>query len=334
MTKKEKNLNTNNKTFFIRVLQSLKRISPVYLIFVVIYAIVGYLNPNYRTFDGIFQFLRRSSPTVILAIGQMFVLVTGGFDLSVGSLISLVLFGSSILLGNDPANLGKTLAIIMGIGVLVGLINGSAVSYLKVPSFITTLGMLLLVKGAALYWVGGAPKGYFTENFRMFGRGYIENLPIVGRFPISLIVMLVIAIISYIIFHKTNFGKSVLAIGDNVRTSRLSGVNVRLVRLMTYVISSAFAVVSGVLIGGFGGISQTAGTGAEMQAISAAVLGGTALTGGKGSIPDTIFGALTLEAMFNLLNLLGLPKPYRDAIQGIIIVGAVAYGALSRRKDR
>jgi len=334
MVKKETKTKTEEKTFVSKLIGFVKKISPVYIIFIIVYGIVGYLNPNYRTFNGIFQFLRRSSPTVILAIGQMFVLVTGGFDLSVGSLISLVLFGSSLLLGNDPENLGITLVTIMGIGIAIGLANGAAVSYLKVPSFITTLGSLLLVKGAAMYWVGGAPKGYFTDNFRVFGRGYIENLPIVDRIPYSLIIMLGIAIVSYIVFHKTNFGKCVLAIGDNVRTSRLSGVNVEFVRLMTFVISSAFAVVAGVLIGGFGGISQTAGTGAEMQAISAAVLGGTALTGGKGSIPGAVFGALTLEAMFNLLNLLGLPKPYRDAIQGLIIIGAVAYGSLSRKKNR
>jgi ribose transport system permease protein len=310
----------------------IKKVPPVYPTFLVIFIIVGYLNPNYRTFEGIFQFLRRSSPTAILAIGQMFVLVTGGFDLSVGSLISLVLFGSSILLGNDPSKLYSTLAIIFGIGVLIGLINGFSVTFLKVPSFITTLGMLLAVRGAAMYWTGGGPKGYFTDNFRMFGRGYIENVPIFGRFPISLIVLLVVFFFSYYIFHKSNFGKSALAIGDNARASHLSGANVRLIRMLSFVISSVFAVIAGVLVGGFGGISQTAGQGAEIQAISAAVIGGTILMGGKGSIPSAMFGAFTLEAMFNLINLLGLPKPYQDAVQGLIIIGAVAFASFKNRR--
>jgi ribose transport system permease protein len=310
----------------------IKKVPPVYPTFLVIFIIVGYLNPNYRTFEGIFQFLRRSSPTAILAIGQMFVLVTGGFDLSVGSLISLVLFGSSILLGNDPSKLYSTLAIIFGIGVLIGLINGFSVTFLKVPSFITTLGMLLAVRGAAMYWTGGGPKGYFTDNFRMFGRGYIENVPIFGRFPISLIVLLVVFFFSYYIFHKSNFGKSALAIGDNARASHLSGANVKLIRMLSFVISSVFAVIAGVLVGGFGGISQTAGQGAEIQAISAAVIGGTILMGGKGSIPSAMFGAFTLEAMFNLINLLGLPKPYQDAVQGLIIIGAVAFASFKNRR--
>jgi ribose transport system permease protein len=312
----------------------IKKIHPVYPIFLVIYLIVGYLNPNYRTFDGIFQFLRRSSPTVILAMGQMFVLVTGGFDLSVGSLISLVLFGSSILLANDPNNLYPTLATIFGIGILIGLINGFSVAFLKVPSFIVTLGMLLAVRGAAMYWTGGGPKGYFTENFRMFGRGYIENVPIFGRFPISLIVMLVVFFISFYIFHMSNFGKSALAIGDNARAGHLSGIKVKLIRILSFVISSIFAVIAGVLVGGFGGISQTAGQGAEIQAISAAVVGGTVLMGGKGSIPNAMFGAFTLEVMFNLINLLGLPKPYQDVVQGLIIIGAVAFASYKNRRKR
>jgi ribose transport system permease protein len=320
--------------FLTRLLGVLKKIPPVYPTFLVIYIVVGALNENYTTFDGIFQFLRRSSPTAILAIGQMFVLASGGFDLSVGSLISLVLFGSSIVISNDPANAAKSIAIVLGIGVLVGLVNGITVSYLRVPSFIVTLGMLLLLRGMALYWVGGAPKGYFTDNWRMFGRGYIEDVPIVGRFPIALIILIVIFIISYYLFHKSNLGKQILAIGDNARASHLSGVKVHLVRVVAFVFSSVLAVIAGILIGGAGGISQTAGVGLEMQAVSAAVIGGTMLLGGKGSVPNAIFGAFTLEALFNLLNLLGLPKPYKDAVQGIIIIGAVAYAAISTRRKR
>jgi ribose transport system permease protein len=144
----------------------------------------------------------------------------------------------------------------------------------------------------------------------------------------------VVAVISFYLFHKTNLGKQVLGIGDNARASQLSGVKVKLIRIIAFVISGCFAAIAGIMIGGYGGISIIAGDGLEMQAVSAAVIGGTLLLGGKGSIPNVIFGALTLEALFNLLNLLGLPKPYRDAVQGLIIIGAVAYAALSTRKKR
>jgi ribose transport system permease protein len=208
------------------------------------------------------------------------------------------------------------------------------VSFLQVPSLIATLGMMLLIKGGGLYWTGGAPKGYLTENWRYFGRGYIENIPVIGRFPVAVIILLVVGVILTFLFHKTNLGKQILAIGDNARAARLSGVRVRLIRIVAFLISAITAVIAGVLIGGYGGTSILAGEGLEFQSVSAAVIGGALLLGGKGSVPLAALGALSLEAIFSLLNLLGLPKPYRDAVQGLILIGAVAYSAkTSKRRD-
>ncbi len=314
--------------------EGIRRIPPVYYVFFLIFISLGLLSSTYQTSTGIMTFLRRTSPLAILAIGEMMVLASGGFDLSIGSIVTMVVLGSSLLLNNDPAKASSAILIMLGLGVLIGLVNGLVVCYLKIPSFIATLGMMLLVKGGTLYWVGGAPRGYLTDNWRIFGRGYIENFPLLGRFPYALVVLLVIALISYFIFHRANFGKQVLAIGDNVRASQLSGVKVRQVRVMAFVLSSVFAVIGGIMIGGFGGVNVTIGEGLEMQTIAACVVGGVLLGGGKGSVPNVIFGAFTMEAVFNLLNLLGLPKPYKDAVQGLIIIAAVAYVALSSRKKR
>ncbi|MEI6289209.1 MAG: ABC transporter permease [Chloroflexota bacterium] len=314
--------------------ESIKKIPPVFPLFFVIFISLGFLSQSYQTSAGILTFLRRTSPIAILAIGEMMVLASGGFDLSIGSVVTLVVLGSSLLLNNDPTKASSAIMIMLGLGFVIGLVNGVVVSYLKVPSFIATLGMMLLVKGGVLYWVGGAPRGYLTDNWRAYGRNYFENVPLVGRFPIALLILLIIAAISYYIFHRSNFGKQVLAIGDNVRASQLSGVRVRLVRVMTFIISSVFAVIGGIMIGGFGGVNVTIGEGMEMQAIAACVVGGALMLGGKGSVPNVIFGAFTMEAIFNLLNLLGLPKPYKDAVQGIIIIAAVAYVAFSSRKKR
>jgi ribose transport system permease protein len=313
---------------------AIKKIPPVYPIFFAIFITLGFLSQSYQTPAGILTFLRRTSPLAILAIGEMMVLASGGFDLSIGSIVTLVVLGSSLLLNNDPSMAYPAIAIMLGLGVCIGLVNGLVVSYLKIPSFIATLGMMLLVKGGALFWVGGAPRGYLTDNWRAFGRNYIENIPLVGRFPIALVALILIAIFSYFIFHRSNFGKQVLALGDNVRASQLSGVKVRLVRVLTFVISSVFAVIGGIMIGGFGGVNITIGEGLEMQTIAACVVGGALMLGGKGSVPNVIFGAFTMEAIFNLLNLLGLPKPYKDAVQGLIIIAAVAYVAVSTRKKR
>jgi ribose transport system permease protein len=190
-----------------------KRIPPVYPIFIVIFVTLGFLNPKgYQTMNGIMTFLRPASPLAVLAIGEMVVLALGGFDLSIGAIVTFCVLVSSKFLANDPANLVPNILILLGLGILVGVINGLIVSYLKVPSFITTLGMMMVVRGAALYYVGGAPQGYLTDNFRAFGRNYIQNVPFFSRIPYSFIILIVLAAIAYFIFHKTNFGRFVLSI--------------------------------------------------------------------------------------------------------------------------
>ena len=212
------------QTGFSKLLRStwagLKKVPPVYPIFFIIFIVLGFLNPSkYQTMNGVMTFLRTAAPLAVLAIGEMLVLALGGFDLSVGAIVTFVVLVSSKLLANDPANAYPAILIMLGLGLVIGLLNGLIVSYLKVPSFITTLGMMLLVRGGALYYVGGAPQGYLTDNWRAFGRNYIENVPLFGRVPYALIVLIVVALIAYFLFHRTHFGKQILTIGDNVRAS-------------------------------------------------------------------------------------------------------------------
>ena len=323
---------------FVKVLSMIwgwiKKIPPVYPVFFIIFIVLGLLNHSkYQTVTGIMTFLRTAAPLGVLAIGEMLVLAIGGFDLSVGAIVTFVVLVSSKLLANDPANAYPAILIMLGMGIIIGLVNGLVVSYLKVPSFIATLGMMLLVRGGALYYVGGAPQGYLTDNWRAFGRNYIQNVPVFGKIPYALIILILLMIIAFILFNRTNFGKQILAIGDNVRASHLSGVRIKLVRITTFILCSVFAIIGGIMIGGYGGVNVTIGEGLEMQAIAACVVGGVLLGGGKGSVPNVVFGAFTLQAIVNLLNLLGLPKPYTDAVQGLIIIGAVAYvGLTSMRK--
>jgi len=313
----------------------IKKIPPVVYIFLVIFITLGFLNPKgYQSMNGIMTFLRPASPLAVLAIGEMVVLAMGGFDLSIGAIVTFCVLVSSKFLANNPANAPADILMLLGVGVLIGLINGIVVSFLRVPSFITTLGMMMIVRGAALYIVGGAPRGYLTDNFRFFGRNYIQDVPFFSRIPISFIVLIVLAIIAYFIFHRTNYGRQILAIGDNMRAAGLSGVRVKLVRVMSFVFCSVFAVLGGILTGGYGGVNVTIGEGMEMQAIAACVIGGVLLGGGKGSVLNVILGAFTLQAIVNLLNQLGLPKPYTDAVQGLIIIGVVAYAALSTMRKR
>ena len=325
---------TAPESFAARAWRWLRGINPVYLIALVLLAGVGYLNPVFYRPDSFLTFLARATPLMILTAGQVFVLVSGGFDLSVGSVVTSSVIIAAILADNDPNSTWWVILFLLGLGLVVGLINGSVTTFLKVPSLIATLGMLLIVRGVGLFWSGGAPRGYLPDNLRMFGRGGIEGLFGLREFPYAVIILVVFGFIYWLLLHRLNYGRQLLALGDNPRASRLSGVNVNLMRISAFVICSMSAALAGILVAGRGGVSIEAGTGLEMQSIAAAVLGGTMLLGGRGSIPAAMAGALALEVLFTLLNLMGLPKPLRDAVQGLIIISAVAYAAYSTRKTR
>ncbi|MCB8984166.1 MAG: ABC transporter permease [Ardenticatenaceae bacterium] len=317
-----------------RFIIGLRNIAPIYIVLILLLIGIGTQNPTFLEPAGFLNLLRRAAPLMVLTAGQLFVIVTGGFDLSGGSLMSLTVIGASLLINNDPANTWWAILVLFGIGILVGLLNGVIVSYLNVPSLIATLGMLLALRGAGLYWTGGAPRGYLTDNFRMFGRGWLEPFPVIERFPYAVLVLIVVSAAAIYLFNQTNLGRQLLAVGDNPRASRLAGISVEKLRIIAFVLSAITAVIAGILQGGFGGVNPDAGEGYELQAISAAVLGGAVLLGGRGSMGAAIAGALALEALFTLLNLLGLPKPLRDAVQGLIIIGAVAYAAYRSRRTR
>ncbi len=301
--------------------------APVFLILALLIAWITYLNPSFIEPTPFLNFLRRSSPLMILAAGQLFVVVSGGFDLSQGSLVTLTVLAGALLAFGDPANTWWVILVLYGIGLLVGVFNGAVTSYLRVPSFITTLGMLLTLKGLALLITGGAPRGALPPNFRAFGRAFIEDVPLLGRLPWAVIVLVVLSIVFIYLFHYTVLGRQTLAIGDNPRAAALSGIHVPRVRIFAFVLSSLSAVTAGIMLGGFSGVSINVGDGLELQAISAVVLGGAALLGGRGNMPAALAGALTLQALFTLLNFLGLPSPIRVTVQGAIIIGAVGYAA-------
>lgn len=310
----------------------LPQINPVYFILAALIVAIIANNPNFVEPTGYMNFLKRAAPLAILAAGQLYVIVAGGFDLSVGSLITLVVVGSSMLSNNDPHATWWVICVMAGIGIVVGLINGLVVCYLKVPSLIATLGMMITLNGFAFMWSGGAPRGYLPDSFRYFGRVNIMDVPVIRMLPVALIVLVVVGAVLYWLMHRTNLGRMIHAVGDNPRAAQLAGVPINRVRIAAFVVSSLSAVVAGILLAGFAGVSTDVGTGYELQAITAAVLGGAQLLGGRGSVPAAIAGALTLTAIFTLLNFLGLPQPVRQVVQGLILIAAVALAMYRRRR--
>lgn len=310
----------------------LPQINPVYIVLAALLIAIVIQNVSFLEPQGYMNFLKRSAPLAILAAGSVFVIVAGGFDLSVGALITLTVIGSSMLLNNNPDATWWVILLMLGLGVLVGCINGLIVCYLRVPSLIATLGMMITLNGAALMWSGGSPRGYLPDSFRFFGRFNFQDVPIFQLVPVAVIILIVLGFALYWLMHRTNFGRMVHAIGDNPRAAQLAGVPVERVRILAFVVSSVSAVIAGVMLGGFAGVSTDVGSGYELQAITAAVLGGAQLLGGRGSVPAAIAGALTLQAIFTLLNFLGLPKPVRDVVQGVILIAAVALAMYRRKK--
>lgn len=307
------------------------RINPVWILLALLIAAIIVMNPGFAQPTGYMNFLKRAAPLAILAAGQVWVITSGGFDLSVGSLITLVVVGASMLTDNDPSATYWVIPLMLMLGLGVGAINGMIVCFLRVPSLIATLGMMITLNGVAFLWSGGAPRGYLPDTFRFFGRELIRDVPLVRFIPVSVIVLIVVVGLLAWAMHRTNLGRMVHALGDNPVAAQLAGVPINRVRISAFMISGLSGAIAGILLGGFAGVSTDVGTGYELQAITAAVLGGAQLLGGRGSVPAAVGGALALTAIFTLLNFIGLPQPVRQVVQGAILIAAVAL-AMHRRK--
>jgi ribose transport system permease protein len=307
--------------------------APIFLVLLVLLVWITIVNPNFVDPPVFLAFLKRAAPLVILAAGQYFVIVAGEFDLSVGSLVTVVVVVAARLIDGDPGKTWPVIALLLAMGVTVGFVNGFITTRLRVPSFITTLGMLLILSGAVFLWTGGAPRGALSDNFREIGRLGIKDFPVLGQLPWSVLIMLALGA-GALLLMRANFGRRLLAVGDNEQAARLSGVRVENMRTIAFVLSGLSAAIAGILLGGFAGVSAQVGQGLEFEAITAVVLGGVALGGGRGTVLAAMAGALTLEALFTLLNLQGVSGALEDTVQGVIIIVAVAFASYRLRGAR
>lgn len=293
------------------------------LIFLI--AVLSILSPNFLTVNNILNVLRQVSINALIAFGMTFVILTGGIDLSVGSILALAgaLTGGFLAGGMDPL-----LAVLVGIliGFALGAINGFIITKGKVAPFIATLATMTIYRGLTLVYTDGRPITNFTEStfFNSIGRGYVLGI------PIPVIIMIIIFIISYFILRKTTFGKSVYAIGGNEEATRLSGIKVDRIKIIVYSISGALAALAGIILTSrLNSAQPTAGASYELDAIAAVVLGGTSLSGGKGRIFGTLVGALIIGVLNNGLNLLNVSSFYQQVVKGGVILLAVL---LDRKK--
>ena len=277
--------------------------------------------------------LRQITVNAILAVGQTFVIITAGIDLSVGSLIELTgvvmaLFANAMnaMHFGGAALVLATLLVGLGVGCCAGLINAIPVVRLNLPPFITTLAMMLMARGLAFRLSHGRPVPLETGAFDRIGTGTIYGV------PIAVLWMAVIVVVFAVLLTRTRFGRYVFAIGGNEEAARLAGINVRAIKAAVYVISGGCAAVAGLLLmARFASGSPQTGIGSELQSIAAVVVGGTSLMGGRGSIVATFLGALLIGLLNNAMNLLSIESYTQDIVLGAVILIAVVFDELRKR---
>lgn len=288
---------------------------------IVVSVMMGFASDNFFSVNNIMNVLRQVSIVGILAVGMSFVILTGGIDLSVGAVMALVGTISAGLMVNSglPPALALMIGLVLGLGI--GLANGALVAWGRMPSIIVTLATMGMARGLALIYSGGYPISGLPSWVSWFGVGRV------GIVPVPVIIMVVIYALAWVLLQRTAFGRHVYAIGGNETAAQLSGVKTRRVKLLVFGISGLTSALAAVILTGRLMSGQpNAGVGFELDAIAAVVLGGTAITGGRGLILGTLIGAVLLGILNNGLNLMGINPYLQDVIKGAIILLAIYIG--------
>ncbi|HEX3551575.1 MAG TPA: ABC transporter permease [Candidatus Elarobacter sp.] len=315
------------------------RIGAIIIAFLILVEVVNQLAHGAFLEPGnLANVLRQIAVNAILAVGQTFVIITAGIDLSVGSLVGLCGVVMAIVANAlhlpAPAAFVVTLLAGIAVGCFAGWINALPVVRLGLPPFITTLAMMQVARGLALILAHGQPIPVpNSAPFDWIGTGYIlSGIPGFPGIAWQVIVMVVIAIVFAIVLGRTAFGRYVLALGGNEEAARLAGIDTRTVKTLVYVISGGCAAVGGLLLmARFGSGNPVNGTGAELQCIAAVVVGGTSLMGGRGTIVGTFFGALLIGVLNNVMNLLNIESYTQQIVLGAVILLAVVLDELRKR---
>jgi ribose transport system permease protein len=294
----------------------------------VLCAVLWALTPYFLTVSNLLNVAQQTSINAIVAVGMTFVIISGGIDLSVGSIVALsgVMLGTA-LQGGQPLSIAVSAA--LATGVACGIVNGALVSIGGLPPFIATLGMMSVARGAALVFTEGRPVSGFGDGFRSLATGSV------GFIPAPVVAMIVVYAAAHLVLTRTTFGRYVYAIGGNEEATRLSGVAVRFHKTIIYGVSGLMSAVAAiVLTARLNSAQPIAGMMYELDAIAATVIGGTSLMGGEGTLAGTLVGALIMGVLRNGLNLLGVSSFLQQIVIGAVIVGAVLVDTVLKRQHR
>ncbi|WP_211357822.1 ABC transporter permease [Colwellia demingiae] len=300
------------------------------LILILLFTVLSFNIEGFASFRNIFSILEQVSMFGIIAIGVTFAIVTAGIDLSTGSIVALAsVVAATLVTGSE--GYGMTLVAFGGamlVGGFCGLINGTITAYGRIPPFIATLGMMTAARGFAQLFSDGRPVDASSDAFTSIAGTSVFGIP--GL----VIIYVLVAIACHTMMSRRTFGRHVYAIGGNVNTARICGVNVEITLVKVYVLCGVLAGLAGAMLTSraFAG-NPTFGNMWELDAIAAAVIGGVSLAGGVGSVPMCIVGALIIGVMNKGLNMLGVDPYWQQIIKGMIIIGAVLLDAQKRKKS-
>lgn len=308
------NLNDIKNKNFLEILNKFK--TGIGLLILVI--VLSLMSPYFLTIPNLLNIVRQVSIIAIISFGMTMVILTGGIDLSVGSMLA---FSGAIAAGmmvNSGLNVFLAILIGLAAGTALGLFNGIAVAKAKLPAFIVTLAMMTIARGFTLIYTNGRPISGFKESFRFFGAGYLAKI------PIPVVIMFIFLVVIFVLLKKTPLGRYIYAIGGNEKATKLSGINTDKIKIAVYGLNGFLAAASGIILTSrLNSAQPMAGEGYELDAIAAVVLGGTSLSGGRGGVIGTIIGALIIAVLNNGLNLLNVSSFYQLVAKGAVILLAV-----------
>lgn len=299
--------------------------------FILIFGLFTILNPSYASYSNIMTILLATCVNGILALGASFVIITAGIDISVGTVMTF----SAVMSGTAFTVWGWNIwiAILFGflVGGICGAINGFAVTKMYLPPFIATMAMQMITKGLSLV-VSGIKPVYFSdcEFYQDIATGEFLGIP---GFYNAIVILIVVAVVSYILFSHTLLGRYTLAIGSNQEATRLSGINVDKWKIIIYSLCGVMAGIAGLVMSSrLNSAQPSLGAGYETEAIAAAVIGGNSLSGGEGSIVGTIIGALIISSLTNGLRIMAVPTELQSAIVGLVLALAVFMDQVKKKR--
>lgn len=298
---------------------------------IIVFLVILFIACIFATEDFLTDFnltnlLRQYAAPTIMALGMLMVILTGGIDLSIGSIVAVTNVVCAIMIVQNELPLSVAILTAVGVGLLSGMISGYLIAYQRVAPFIATLAMMSIASSFSFILSEGTNIAIRHEIWVKFGKTYLFQAPGVLGLPVQAAIMILFIIILFLILKFTSYGRLVTAIGSNEEAVRLSGIRVNAVKFSAYCISGVFAAIGSILIltrscVGTGRI----GGGYELDAIAACVIGGASLSGGRGTVLKTVAGVFVLALIGNIMNLLNIPSYPQDVIKGVIIIAAVLF---------